>query len=85
MGPNVASTIHSSIKADALLPANHSSSLFFSPVDSAQVELVLFGRDRHKATTDIPNYLIKIASNLLPLPSPTYVMNQLNQVLSRIF
>ena len=85
MGPNLASTIHSSIKPDAFLPANHSSSLFLSPVDSVQVELVLSGRDRHKATIDIPNYLFKIASNLLPLPSQTYVMNQLNQVLSRIF
>ena len=85
MGPNLASTIHSSIKSDAFLPANHSSSLFLSAVDSVQVELVLSGRDRHKATIDIPNYLFKIASNLLPLPSQTYVMNQLNQVLSRIF
>ena len=69
MGPNLASTIHSSIKPDAFLPATHSSSFFLSPVDSAQVvELALSGLDRHKATIDIPNYLIKIASNLLSTP-----------------
>ena len=67
-GPNLASTIHSSIKPDAFLPATHSSSFFLSPVDSAQVELALSGLDRHKATIDIPNYLIKIASNLLSTP-----------------
>ena len=33
-----------------------------------QVELALSGLDRHKATTDIPNYLIKIAINLLYTP-----------------
>ena len=33
-----------------------------------QVELALSGLDRHKATIDIPNYLIKIASNLLSTP-----------------
>ena len=64
----MASTIHSSIKPDAFLPATHSSSFFLSPVDSAQVELALSGLDRHKATIDIPNYLIKIASNLLSTP-----------------
>ena len=37
-------------------------------MDSAQVELALSGLDRHKATIDIPNYLIKIASNLLSTP-----------------
>ena len=37
-------------------------------MDSAQVELALSGLDRHKATVDIPNYLIKIASNLLATP-----------------
>ena len=37
-------------------------------MDSAQVELALFGLDRHKATIDIPNYLIKMASNLLSTP-----------------
>ena len=37
-------------------------------MDSAQVELALSGLDRHKATTDIPNYLIKIACNLLSTP-----------------
>ena len=69
IGPNLASTIHSSIKPDAFLPATHSSSFFLSPVDSAQVvELALSGLDRHKATIDIPNYLIKIASNLLSTP-----------------
>ena len=41
---------------------------FLSPVDSAQVELALSGLDRHKATIDIPNYLIKIAINLLSTP-----------------
>ena len=30
-GPNLASTIHSSIKADAFLPATHSSIFFFPP------------------------------------------------------
>ena len=65
----MASTIHSSIKPpDAFLPATHSSSCFLSPVDSVQVELALSGLDRHKATIDIPNYLIKIASNLLSTP-----------------
>ena len=64
----MASTIHSSIKPDAFLPATHSSSFFLSTVDSAQVELALSGLDRHKATIDIPNYLIKIASNLLSTP-----------------
>ena len=64
----MASTIHSSIKPDAFLPATHSSSFFLSPVDSAQVELALSGLDRHKATIDITNYLIKIASNLLSTP-----------------
>ena len=68
IGPNLASTIHSSIKPDAFLPATHSSSFFLSTVDSAQVELALSGLDRHKATIDIPNYLIKIASNLLSTP-----------------
>ena len=68
IGPNLASTIHSSIKPDAFLPATPSSSVFLSPVDSAQVELALSGLDRHKATIDIPNYLIKIASNLLSTP-----------------
>ena len=69
IGRNLASTIHSSIKPDAFLPATHSSSFFLSPVDSAQVvELALSGLDRHKATIDIPNYLIKIASNLLSTP-----------------
>ena len=68
IGPNLASTIHSSIKPDAFLPATHSSSFFLSPVDSAQIELALSGLDRHKATIDIPNYLIKIASNLLSTP-----------------
>lgn len=33
IGPNLASTIHSSIKADAFLPATHSSIFFLSPVD----------------------------------------------------
>ena len=33
-----------------------------------QVELALSGLDRHKATIDIPNYLIKITSNLLSTP-----------------
>ena len=37
-------------------------------MDSAQAELALSGLDRHKATIDIPNYLIKIASNLLSTP-----------------
>ena len=37
-------------------------------MDSAQVELAPSGLDRHKATIDIPNYLIKIASNLLSTP-----------------
>ena len=60
--------IHSSIKPHALLPANHSSSFFFSTVNSVQVELALSGLDRHKATIDIPNYLIKIASNLPSTP-----------------
>ena len=65
----MASTTHSSIKPDAFLTATHSSSFFLSPVDSAQVvELALSGLDRHKATIDIPNYLIKIASNLLSTP-----------------
>ena len=32
IGPNLASTIHSSIKPDAFLPATHSSSFFLSPV-----------------------------------------------------
>ena len=68
IGLNLASTIHSSIKPDAFLPATHSSSFFLSRVDSAQVELALSGLDRHKATIDIPNYLIKIASNLLSTP-----------------
>ena len=31
IGPNLASTIHSSIKPDAFLPATHSSSFFFLP------------------------------------------------------
>ena len=56
------------MKPDAFLPATHSSRFFLSPVDSAQVELALSGLDRHKATIDIPNYLIKIASNLLSTP-----------------
>ena len=68
IGPNLASTIHSSIKPDAFLPATHSSIFFLSPVDSAQVELALSGLDRHKATIDILNHLIKIASNLLSTP-----------------
>ena len=34
-------------------------------MDSAKVELALSGLDRHKATIDIPNYLIKTVSNLL--------------------
>ena len=59
---------HSSTKHDAFLPANHSSSVFHSLVDSAQVELALSGLDSHKATIDIPNYLIKIACNLLSTP-----------------
>ena len=33
-----------------------------------QVELTLSGLDRYKATIDISNYLIKIASNLLCTP-----------------
>ena len=37
-------------------------------MDSAQVELALSGLDRHKATIDTPNYLIKIATNLLSTP-----------------
>ena len=37
-------------------------------MNSVQVELALSGLDRHKATIDIPNYLIKIASNLLSTP-----------------
>ena len=68
IGQNWASTIHSSIKPDAFHPENHSSNLFLSPVDSAQVELALSGLDRHKATIDIPKYLIKNASNLLSTP-----------------
>ena len=68
IGQNLTSTFHSSIRPDAFLPATHSSSCFLSPVDSAQVELALSGLDRHKATIDIPNYLIKIASNLLSTP-----------------
>ena len=44
-------------------------------MDSAQVELALSGLDRHKATIDIPNYLIKIASNLLSTPL-TNVFNE---------
>ena len=68
IGPNLASTTHSSIKPDAFLQATHSSSVFLSLVDSAQVELALSDIDRHKATIDIPNYLIKIASNLLSTP-----------------
>ena len=75
IGPNLASTIHSRIKTDAFLPATHSSSFFLSPVNSAQVELALSGLDRHKATIDIPNYLIKIASNLLSTPL-TNVFNE---------
>jgi len=64
----LAFTVHSSIKRHAFLPANHSSSFFLSPVNLVQVELALSGLDRHKATIDIPNYLIKIASNLLSTP-----------------
>ena len=37
--------------------------LFFPPVNSVQVELALvIWPDTHKATIDIPNYLITIAS-----------------------
>ena len=53
-------------------------------MNSVQVELALSGLDRHKATIDIPNYLIKIAAICFPLPSQTYLMNQLNQVLLRM-
>ena len=63
-----AATTHSSIKTHAFFPANHSSSFFLSPVNSVQVELALSGLDRHKATIDIPNYQIKIASTLLSTP-----------------
>ena len=74
IGPNLASTIHSSIKPDAFLPATHSSSFFLSPVDSAQVvELALSGLYRHKATIDIPNYLIKIAPDIFKISKVTPV------------
>ena len=47
IGPNLASTIHSSIKPDAFLPATHSSSFFLSPVDSAQwIQRILFNSQR---------------------------------------
>ena len=68
IGPNLASTIDSTIKPHTFLSANHSSSFFLSPVISVQVELALSGLDRHKAIIDIPNYLTKIASNLLSTP-----------------
>ena len=44
-------------------------------MDSAQVELALSGLNRHKAPIDFPNYLIKIASNLLSTP-PTNLFNE---------
>ena len=44
---------------------------FLSPVNAAQLELVLSVLDRHKATKDIPNCLIKIASNPLSFPAHT--------------
>ena len=70
------------VQQHVFLPANHSSSFFLSPVNSVQVELALSGLYRHKATIDIPNYLIKLPAICFPLPSQTYLMNQLNQVLS---
>ena len=74
IGRNLASTAHSSIKPDDFLPATHSSSFFLSPVDSAQVvELALSGLDRHKATIDIPNYLIKIAPDIFKISKVTPV------------
>ena len=45
--------------------------LFFSfpgGLSASWVKLALSGLVRHKATIDIPNYLIKIASNLLSTP-----------------
>ena len=45
-------------------------------MDSAQVELALSGLDRHKATTDIPNYLINIASNLLSTPLTNFAITK---------
>ena len=67
-GRNLASTLHSSVKPHVFLLANHRSSFFLSPVNSVQVELALSSIDRHKDTIDIPNYLIKIASNMLSTP-----------------
>ena len=46
-------------------------------MDSAQFdELALSGLDRHKATIDIPNYLIKIASNLLSTPLTNFAITK---------
>ena len=45
-------------------------------MDSAQVELALSGLDRHKATVDVPNYLIKIASNLLSTPLTNFAITK---------
>ena len=49
IGPNLASTIHSSIKPDASSQQLIVLVFFLSPVDSAQVELAPSGLDRHKA------------------------------------
>ena len=70
IGPNLASTLHSSVKPHAFLAANHSSSFCLSTVNSVQVELALSGLHWNKAATEIPNYqyLIKIASNPLCTP-----------------
>ena len=86
IGPNLASTIHSSIKPEAFLPANHSSSFFFlSPVNSAQIELAHSGFGRHKANIDIPHYLIKIASNLLSIPLTVFNNSVESRIVPDIF
>ena len=54
-------------------------------MDSAQAELALSGLDRHKATIDIPNYLIKIASNLLSTPFTNFaITNTWEEIPSKI-
>ena len=44
-----------------------------------QVELALSSLDRHKATIDIPNYSIKIASNLLSTPLTSLFIESIDE------